>query len=416
MASFDIAILSTADQFLRGDDQSTTATLVDMLTRHGYQPRCSLAVSDSEKEIHAALCYLAQQSRFVIVTGGLGAGSTDMTARAAARAFKQPLVIHEQALAGIRDWFDQRGLSFDPANERQALLPRDAELIPNPSGITPGFRLQQKDCRLFFLPAIAGEMQRMFAHSVLPGLQNEYPDAQRILQRTLKVFGLPETRLRQMALHSRLPEGVKLTLSQDFPLTLIRLRASGDRAQQKLDVAEAAAMQALGDNIMAGDSQTVEGNVARLLTQAGLTLSLAESCTGGLLSHMLTRHPGASAFFDRAGVTYSNAAKQHWLKVPFALLEQHGAVSEACARAMALGLRQQSGTDLALAITGVAGPDGGTADKPVGTVYLALASAAGVHAKRYHFPGDRQRVQRMTAFMALEWLRRFVLQESREEQ
>lgn len=412
MASFDIAILSTADQFLIGDDQSTTAILVDILTRHGYQPRCSLAVSDSEKEIHAALSYLAQQARFVIVTGGLGAGSNDMTARAAARACHQPLVIHDQALATIRNWFDQRGLSFDSANERQALLPRDAELIANPAGITPGFALQQGDCRLFFLPTIEGEMQRMFERFVLPRLEQGCPESQRVRQCTFKLFGLPEARIKQMIPHARLPENVKVSLTQDFPLTLIRLRASGDRAQQKLDMAEATLVQALGDHIMARDGQTVEGNVAQLLTQAGLTLSLAESCTGGLLSSLLTRNPGATAFFDRAGITYSNAAKQHWLKVPTAILEQHGAVSEPCARAMALGLKQQSGTDLALAVTGIAGPDGGTEDKPVGTVYLALAGAHGVHAKRYHFSGDRQRVQRMTAFMALEWLRRYALQDS----
>ncbi|HMB16612.1 MAG TPA: CinA family protein, partial [Pelovirga sp.] len=170
-------------------------------------------------------------------------------------------------------------------------------------------------------------------------------------------------------------------------------------------------LQVLGDHLMAREGQTAEGNVAQLLTQAGLTLSLAESCTGGLLSSMLTRQPGASAFFNRAGVTYADAAKQHWLKVPQEILLQHGAVSEPCARAMASGLRHESGTDLALAITGVAGPDGGTPDKPVGTVYLALASDAGVHAQRYLFSGDRARVQRMSAFMALEWLRRFALQQ-----
>lgn len=413
MPSFDIAILTTAEEILSGTaGDSGTASVVDMLTRHGYQPHCSLAVSDNEKEIFAALGYLAQQARFVIVSGGLGSSSAALTARAAARALDQPLVIHDQALTMIRNWFETRNLPFDPVNERQALLPRDAQLIPNPQGVTPGFSLQQGDCQLFFLPDIAGEMQTMFKQSVLPQLRENCPESQRLHQRTFKLFGLPETRISRMLPYGRLHESIKVTFVHDFPLILLKLKATGEDAQARLDLAEAAITQALGDHIMAREGQTVEGNVGQLLTQAGLTLALAESCTGGLLSSLLTRHPGASAFLDRAGVTYSNAAKQHWLKVPPAVLEQHGAVSEPCARAMAIGLRQQSGADLALAITGTAGPDGGTPEKPVGTVFLALASAEGVHAKRYHFSGDRQRVQRMSAFMALEWLRRFALQET----
>ena len=162
---------------------------------------------------------------------------------------------------------------------------------------------------------------------------------------------------------------------------------------------------------MARDGETPEGNVGKLLTSAGLTLSLAESCTGGLLTTMLTSQPGASAFLERATVTYADSAKADWLKVPTLLLRQHGAVSENCARAMASGLRHAAGTDLSLAITGVAGPDGGTEEKPVGTVFISLASSTGVHVKRYSFSGDRNRIQRMSATMALEWLRRFALQQ-----
>ncbi|MCK4503900.1 MAG: CinA family protein [Desulfuromonadales bacterium] len=161
---------------------------------------------------------------------------------------------------------------------------------------------------------------------------------------------------------------------------------------------------------MARNDETVEENVGKLLTSAGLTLSLAESCTGGLVTTMLTSQPGASAFLERAGITYADSAKRDWLQVPELLLQQHGAVSENCARAMASGLKQSSGTDLALAITGVAGPTGGSDEKPVGTVFMALASEAGVHVKRYSFAGDRKQIQLMSATMALAWLYRFALQ------
>ncbi|MBW6508813.1 MAG: CinA family nicotinamide mononucleotide deamidase-related protein [Desulfuromonadales bacterium] len=411
MPSFDIAILTTAEDLLSGDStDSISAVVVDMLTRHGYRPRCSLAVSDNEKEIFAALNYLSRQARFVIVSGGLGPGSNAFTARAAARALELPLVIHEEALEMVRAWCHTRHQAPDPANERLALLPQTAQLLANPQGMTPGFTLSHHQCRMFFLPAAPAELRAMLKQSVLPQLQQDYPEEQRLHRRTLKLFGLTEVRIRTMIPAGRLPEGVRVNYSHDFPLVLVNLKAYGEGAEERLDQAEALILQLLGDHLMARDGQSAEGNVAQLLTRAGLTLSLAESCTGGLLSSMLTRNPGASAFLDRAGVTYANAAKQHWLKVPQAILLQHGAVSEPCARAMATGLRHESGTDLALAITGIAGPDGGTADKPVGTVYLALASAAGVDVQRYLFSGDRARVQKLSAFMALEWLRRFALQ------
>lgn len=416
MPSFDIAILTTAEDLLSGDTtNSSSSVMVEILTRHGYRPRCSLAVSDNEKEIFAALNYLVQQARFVIVSGGLGSGSNALTARAAARALGLPLVIHEEALEMVRHWCDKQQQPMDPANERQALLPQSAQLLPNPHGMTPGFTLSHNQCRMFFLPGAVADMRVMFEQSVLPQLQQDYPEARLLHRRTLKLFGLTEVRIRTMIPTGRLPDGVEITCTHDFPLILVNLKACGDDADARLDQAEALLLQVLGDHLMARDGQTAEGNVGQLLTYAGLTLSLAESCTGGLLSTMLTRHPGASAFFNRAGITYADAAKQHWLKVPQAILLHHGAVSEPCARAMATGLRQESGTDLALAITGVAGPDGGTTEKPVGTVYLALASATEVHAQRYLFSGDRARIQRMSAFMALEWLRRFALQHQGEE-
>ena len=188
---------------------------------------------------------------------------------------------------------------------------------------------------------------------------------------------------------------------------LVKLRADGEDADARLDQAEEQLLEVLGDYLMAKNEQTPEENVGKLLTAAGLTLSLAESCTGGLIASLLTSQPGASAFLERGAVTYADSAKLDWLQVPLPILQQHGAVSDPCARAMAIGLRRAADTDLALAITGIAGPDGGSAEKPVGTVFISLASADGVHVKGYRFNGNREKIQRMSAYMALEWLRRF---------
>ncbi len=411
MPTYDIAILITGDELLSGEiSDSNTQTIAGILATQGYRLRCSLAVPDQEKEIVAALQYLIGHVQFIIVTGGLGLTGDDRTARAAARTLGQPLVVNDEALEMVHQWFVRHHRQMDPSSERQALLPQWAQPLPNPIGTAPGFRLQHDHCELFFLPGVPTEMRAMFQQSVLPVLQQKITGATPLQQRTFKIFGLSEPKIDRMIPYRKLPDGVEVAFALDYPLVLVKLKARGDDAEWRLDQAEALLLNDLGDAVMARDGETPEGNVGKLLISAGLTLSLAESCTGGLLSAMLTSQPGASAFLERAGITYADSAKMDWLKVPTLLLQQFGAVSENCARAMASGLRQATGTDLSLAITGIAGPDGGTEEKPVGTVFIALASAAGVHVQRYTFSGSRGQIQQMSATMALEWLRRFARQ------
>lgn len=405
---FDIAVLTTGNELLNGDRADTnTGTIAAALSRYGYRLRCSLSVPDQEKEIEAALRYLSQHAQAVIVTGGLGSTCDDLTARAAARATEQSLAINEVALAMVHRWFTERNRPMEPSNERQALLPIRALPLPNPVGTAPGFRLQEQGCELFFLPGVPAEMQPMLEQSVLPLLLQRHPAGAPLKQRSYKLFGLAEPTVDRMIPYQHLPAGVQVAFGLDYPLVVVKLRADGEAADSALDQAERHLVQVFGDYLLANDGETPEGNVGRLLTSAGLTLALAESCTGGLLASMLTSQPGASAFLERAAVTYADSAKLDWLKVPEALLQEHGAVSDQCARAMAIGLRRAAGTDLALAITGIAGPAGGTAEKPVGTVFIALASGDGVHVKGYRFTGSRTDIQRMSACMALAWLRRF---------
>lgn len=412
MNKYDIAILTTGNELLNGELTDTnTGTVAEILSRYGYRLRCSLSVPDQEKEISAALTYLVGHVDFVIVTGGLGSTGDDLTARAAARALGQQLVINDDALDMVRQWFAMRNRPMEPSNERQALLPQSAQPLPNHYGTAPGFRIRHESCELFFLPGVPTEMKAMFENAVLPVLRRKIPNIAPISQRTLKLFGLPEPRIDSMIPYDQLPQGVEVAFALDYPLVLLKLKASGDNADESLDQAEALLMHKLGDHIMARNNELPEAAVGRLLTSSGLSLSLAESCTGGMVAAMLTSQAGASAFLERAGVTYADSAKHDWLHVPRSILQQHGAVSEQCAKAMSSGLRQATGTDLALSITGVAGPDGGSEEKPVGTVYISLASPSGVHVKRYNFSGDRNKIQRMSAFMALEWLRRFALRQ-----
>ncbi len=409
MPPFEIAVLTTGDELLSGDLADTnTGTIAEILGRQGYRLRCSLSVPDQEKEIEAALRYLSQHAQAVIVTGGLGSTVDDLTARAAARALGRSLVINEEALEMIKDWFTQRNRTMEPNNERQALLPQHAIPLPNKLGTAPGFWIKERDCELFFLPGVPNEMKTMFEQTVLPLLQSRHPGSGPRQQRSYKFFGLPEPKIDQLIPYQQFPEGIEVAFALEYPLVVVKLKAGDEGAEFRLDQAEALLLQELGDHLMARDGETPEGNLGQLLTTAGLTLALAESCTGGLIASLLTSQPGASSFLERGAVTYADSAKLDWLQVPLPIIRQHGAVSEPCAKAMAEGLLRTANTDLALSVTGIAGPDGGTLEKPVGTVFIALASKDGTHVKGYRFNGDRQKVQRMTAFMAMEWLRRYV--------
>ncbi|PLX96137.1 MAG: damage-inducible protein CinA [Desulfuromonas sp.] len=407
----DIAVLTTGSELLNGDLTDTnTGTIGRTLNSHGYRVRYSLSVADSEEDICQALNYLAQRARAVIVTGGLGSTGDDLTARAAAKFVGRPLVINDEALRMIRDHFSRRNRPADMTTERQALLPQKAVPLPNPRGTAPGFWIQQQGCHLFFIPGVPHEMNAMLESAVIPGIIRALPAGLPEHQRQYSLFGLPEPKIEQRVPYNRLPEGIEVAFGLNYPLVQLKLRFRGDAAEQRLDQAEMLLFKALGDYIVAREGETHAGQVGKLLTGKGLTLSLAESCTGGLIARMLTSQSGASAFLERAAVTYADSAKLDWLNIAPELLQRQGAVSEACALAMVRGIREAADTDLALAVTGIAGPDGGTAEKPVGTVFLALAAEDAEQVQKYQFSGDRNQVQLMTAHMGLEWLRRYSLE------
>jgi nicotinamide-nucleotide amidase len=407
----EIAILTIGDELLNGDQVDTnTAAIARILDEQGLGIREGSCVRDREEAVAAALNRLAAGHQAVIVTGGLGPTADDRTARGAARAFGVPLTLDPAALRQIQARFRAWGRPMHPRDEKQALLPVRATVIPNPRGTAPGFQLRHPGgCELFFLPGVPGEMRAMLIESVLPQLLARAPTRPDTAVQRLTVSGLPETEVETRLEHAGFPSGVQLAFTVGFPLVKVRLAATGEAAQSLVDRAELAARRALGEHLVAVGEDNLEGVTARLLTAAGLTVALAESCTGGLIAKLLTDLPGASQFLERSAVTYANQAKTAWLRVPAPLLVSCGAVSSECARAMAEGIRRAAGTDLGLAVTGIAGPDGGTAEKPVGTVYLALATATGTRVERFQFNGDRAQVRQRSACTALDWLRRHAI-------
>jgi nicotinamide-nucleotide amidase len=297
-----------------------------------------------------------------------------------------------------------------PRDEKQALLPVRAAVIVNPRGTAPGFQVRHPGgCELFFLPGVPDEMHAMLTASILPWLLAKGSrQAETALQR-LTVFGLPEPEVEARLDGAALPAGVQLAFTVEFPLVRVKLTASGAGAQTLVNQADLTARRTLGEHLVTSGDDTLAAATARVLTAAGLTVALAESCTGGLIAKLLTDQPGASAFLERGAVTYANRAKTDWLGVPTGLLDRYGAVSSECAQAMAEGIRRAAGSDLGLAVTGIAGPDGGSAEKPVGTVYLALAGATGTRVELLRCSGDRDQVRQRSAYTALDWLRRAAL-------
>jgi len=404
-----IAVLTIGDELLNGEMADTnTAAIAASLGAHGYALRESLTVGDVEGDIIEALQETARKRDVIIATGGLGPTADDLTARAAARAFGRRLALNEEALSGIRRYFRERGRQMHPRNEKQALLPQRALILPNPVGTAPGFLLHHDGREIFFLPGVPEEMIAMLEGSVLPHLRQRDGETFPMQQRVFKIFGIAEPQVEETMQRVALPEGVETAFGVEYPMVHLKLRAAGEDAEGLLDGAEIGVRKALGDSLVAIGEETLAGNVARMMTAAGKTLALAESCTGGLIAKLLTDIPGASTFLDRSAVTYANRAKQDWLGVGERILEEEGAVSDACALAMARGARRAARTDLALAVTGIAGPAGGTAQKPVGTVYIALVAGDEEKVERYRFGGSRDRIRLLTAVTAMDWLRRYL--------
>jgi nicotinamide-nucleotide amidase len=362
-------------------------------------------VGDHQEDIVQAL-HQAARAPFVIVSGGLGPTEDDRTAAAAADLTGGSLEMNETALAGVRQAFQSMGRTMAPINEKQALLPVGATVLPNPIGTAPGFEVQAHDSRLFFLPGVPREFRRMLTDEVIPRIQPD--DAPTRVTRIIKVYGYGESRVAQALAGLRPPAGITVGWRPDFPEIHLHLYGQGD-AEKALADATATVEEHLGIRVISTDGRSLPEVLGDLLKARGWKLALAESCTGGLLGTLLTDASGSSQYLDRGFVTYSNQAKQDLLNVPEGILEAHGAVSSQTAQAMASGALAASQADMALAVTGIAGPTGGTPDKPVGTVHIARATATSVESRELHLPGDRAMVRRGAAWAAMDLGRRCLL-------
>jgi nicotinamide-nucleotide amidase len=405
-----VEFVVTGDEVMRGTIADTnTAWTAARLYPLGLQIRRTVVVGDRGEDIRCALLEASVRADFGIVSGGLGPTSDDLTAECAARAAGVAMRLDEEWLSRMRErWAARRREPMPKNNERQAFVPVGAEVLGNPDGSAPAFALRIDRCTFFFLPGVPREYYRIFEETILPRLARATGHAA-LRTRVLHCFGITESRLDEVVapIREAHPE-VRFGFRTKFPENHLSLAALADddrTAAANLKGVEAACREALGAHVYGADGVTFAQALGEELASRGETICCAESCTGGLATQLLTEVSGSSRWTAGGFVTYSNELKEKVLGVPSALLRAHGAVSEEVARAMAEGARRASGATWCPAITGIAGPDGGTPDKPVGTVCLALAGPGATRSKRSHFRGDRGQVRMLSAFGALQLVR-----------
>jgi nicotinamide-nucleotide amidase len=410
------AVLAAGSELLLlGRADTNSPYIASRLQRHGIAVSFTSVVTDEHDDLTAAVRHALSRADLVVCTGGLGPTDDDRTRDVVAEVLG--LTMHEDAtvVAAIRERFGRRGLTMPEINRRQAMVPDGARVVPNGRGTAPGLWIPAGDHAVLLLPGPPREMLPMLDEALHAHVVPRFGGGVAV-QRSVVLAGRSESWVDEKAQPIYRPwreEPVPITTTILASLGSVELHLSaygpdGHAIATRLDAAQAQLVEAFGDDVVNTDGRALEASLGELLAARGWTVGVAESCTGGLVTARLTDVPGASAYVDQSVVVYSNAAKQSLLGVPPALLEAHGAVSEPVAAAMADGLRARSGVTVAVAVTGIAGPGGGTPEKPVGLVCFAVSGPGGTDVRTSRLSGDRAVIRALAATTALDLLRRYV--------
>ncbi|MGD8837399.1 MAG: competence/damage-inducible protein A [Desulfobacteraceae bacterium] len=416
-------ILATGDEIRTGAlVDSNSAYVAELLVHSGVEVARHQSIGDDLRALSQIIVEISSRADIAIVTGGLGPTVDDRTAEAAADAAGVDLKLDQRALDDITHFFNERGKPISTTNRKQALIPQGGNALYNPVGTAPGFSLKIQRCTFFCLPGVPHEMKQMFNNKVLPEIEKMQGGTRQFsLVHTISTFGLPESVVdEKVAPITRDFPDITLGLRAKFPEIQVKfyLRTSNERQGRSiLEKADLWACQQLGHYIFSNTGGTMAQEVGRLLLARGATLSVAESCTGGLIGNWLTNTAGSSDYFRLSAVTYHNHAKMAVLGVSEQILVDYGAVHETTAGQMAEGARRAGDSHFGLATTGIAGPGGGSAEKPVGTVCIGLATPETTVTRKFHFRfGRRLMNKRIFAMAALDMLRRHLIEEDSSHQ
>lgn len=403
-----IAVLAVGNELLDGRVADTNSQFIGRaLGDNGLTLDAVGSCSDDVAHTVETLGFLAKRAQVIIVSGGLGPTTDDLTRESVAKFAGLPLVFSEPAWESMQRYFTARGRELEESNRSQAYLPEGAELIVNSVGTAPCFAIKVANIWIAALPGVPRELMFILNEAILPRLKVLFPNFRPLKSAALRTFGLPEAIVGAKVKALGLPPNISVSYRATFPEIETKLSSSAADPQRFLAKVE----ECLGpENVFTKNlPETLPEVTGRLLAERSLTVSLAESCTGGLVAKLLTDCPGSSQYFIGAAVTYANTIKENLLRVAKSTLNQHGAVSHAVAKDMAEGSRRLFGSDFALSISGIAGPDGGSVEKPAGTYFVGFADKSATLSYHCFYAGPREMVRMFAAYTALDILRRRIL-------
>ncbi|WP_448246832.1 CinA family nicotinamide mononucleotide deamidase-related protein [Thalassotalea agariperforans] len=407
-----VQLLLTGNELMSGDIvDSNSAMIAQQLKAIGIEVKRKVTVSDDMSLLINEIKQISQQADVLIINGGLGPTTDDLTAEALANAANVDLSQHTDALAHIKTWCEARGAKLNEPNLKQTILPAGCDIIANSVGSAVGFKLTINHCDIYCTPGVPSELKVMLADEIIPALKKQLPADITSHTTRLQVFGYGESGLQKLLVEQfpNWPTSLEIGYRASMPLLELKITS---RSHQDLQLKEqwlTKIKALLGDHIVSeikDQPQSLAATLIDLLKKENKTLTTAESCTGGLISSLLTKEAGASAVFHAGFVTYSNEIKHSILGVSNSIIEQHGAVSEETVLAMAKGALAKSGSDLVIAVSGIAGPDGGTAEKPVGSFWLAWGDNSHLQSVYLQVKSNRWHFQQSVAAIGLDLIRR----------
>ena len=405
-----VAILCTGNEILDGRvEDSNSRHLVAELESLGIKAAHILACRDDIRSIRESISFLLSRAAILIISGGLGPTSDDLTREGVAEYLGQPLYLDKQALADLQELYQRRKRIFDTSNTKQAQFPQGSRILKNPVGTAAGFHCSAGDKHILVVPGVPHELKRMFADHLAPFLRAHFSAAEAAPARYFHIFGRPESKVGELVEAVPAPKGINISYRAHYPEIIVKLTSDIEVAE--LETFAAQAKQRIGSDFIFSEQpqQSFDQALHDLLIAKKTSVAVAESCTGGMLGSLLTANAGASNYFLGGVVTYSNEAKSKLLQVPADLIESKGAVSVEVAKAMAENVRELFQCDIAVSITGIAGPDGGSAEKPVGTFFVGFAAARGAQAFHCFASASRAMVRTFASYTALDIVRRHLL-------
>jgi len=410
-----VQLLLTGNELMTGDIvDSNSAMIAQELADLGLKVARKVTVADDLALLISEINHMASQADILIINGGLGPTIDDLTAQALAQAMGVQLTQHEDALNHLKAWCKRRDVALNAPNLKQAHLPEGCQIIANDNGSAVGFVVKHLSCEIFCTPGVPHELKSMLVKQISPVIAKQLPQKLMNEVTRLQVFGIGESSLQKM-IDEQLPnwpESIELGFRAGVPLLEVKLTTNCDAGHKLKPLWQDKLIAVLGDHILGevkGRPLSLAEQTLINLQDKGLTVTTAESCTGGLIASLLTGVSGSSKSFEAGFITYSNAIKSSLLDVPEQLLKEHGAVSQAVVIAMAQGALAKSSADLAIAISGIAGPDGGSEEKPVGTVWIAWGSKDNLQSQCLLIPHSRRLFQQYAAHICLDLIRRQLL-------